>query len=340
MVDRAEYIREFDGIRGISILLVLAAHLLPLGPRALDLNETAALLGMSLFFGLSGFLITTFLYRSPDRIGAFFLRRSARILPLLWLYALIVAVLVHGRWDSFLAVIFLTLNYSDPQLLPGLTHLWSICVEFHFYLFIGLVVWALGRRGLWIIPVAMLAILAFRIEVGAESSIRTLLRADEIFAGGVVALLWQQRDRAGVATALRVIAKGFWLWIVLLLASCHHAFGPMLYLRPLFGLLVLSAVLAHEEGPARRFLRLGILAYIARISYALYIWHPLFRLGWLGERGSTVFFYLVKRPIAILLSVLFAHTTTATIERYFINRARALERHLERPKPREANTVV
>lgn len=189
MTERADYIQEFDGVRAISILLVLGAHLLPLGPGVLALNEAAALLGMSLFFGLSGFLITTFLYRSPDRIGAFFLRRCARILPLLWLYALIVAVVIHGRWDSFFAVTFFTLNYSDPQLLPGLSHLWSICVEFHFYLFIGLTVWIFGRRGLWIIPVAMLAILALRIDAGAEKSIRTLLRIDEIFAGGMVALL-------------------------------------------------------------------------------------------------------------------------------------------------------
>lgn len=340
MSDRADYIQEFDGVRAISILLVLAAHLLPLGPKVLALNELAALLGMSLFFGLSGFLITTFLYRSPDRIGAFFLRRSARILPLLWLYALIVAVLVHGQWDSFFAVVFFTLNYSDPLILPGLSHLWSICVEFHFYLFIGLTVWVFGRRGLWIIPVAMLAILVLRIDAGAFKSIRTLMRVDEIFAGGVVALFWQNRDHPAVSVALRAIGKGFWLWIALLLGSCYDFFGPLMYLRPVFGFCVLAAVLEHQEGPIRRFLRLGTLAYIARISYALYIWHPLFRLGWLGERGSTAFFYGVKRPIAIGLSFLFAHVTTFTIERYFINRARSLEGRLVRPRPRKADTTV
>lgn len=340
MSDRADYIQEFDGVRAISILLVLAAHLLPLGPKILALNELAALLGMSLFFGLSGFLITTFLYRSPDRIGAFFLRRSARILPLLWLYALIVAVLVHGQWDSFFAVVFFTLNYSDPLLLPGLSHLWSICVEFHFYLFIGLTVWIFGRRGLWIIPIAMLAILALRIDAGAEKSIRTLLRVDEIFAGGVVALLWQNKHHARAAAILQGIGKGFWLWIALLLASCYDATGPLMYLRPVFGLCVLAAVLQHQEGPIRRFLRWGSLAYIARISYALYIWHPLFRLGWLGERDSTAFFYGVQRPIAIALSFLFAHTTTFTIERFFINRARALEGRLGRARPRKADSAA
>lgn len=334
MGDRADYIRELDGLRAISILLVLAAHLLPLGPKILSLNSVSGLLGMSLFFGLSGFLITTFLYRSPDQIGAFFLRRSARILPLLWLYALIVAVLIHGRWDSFLAVAFFTLNYSDPLILPGMSHLWSICVEFHFYLFIGLTVWAFGRKGLWIIPVMMLAILVLRIDAGAYKSIRTLMRVDEIFAGGMVALLWQNRAHPVAVSILRTIGKLFWLWVVLLLASCHDVSGPLMYLRPLLGFCVLAAVLEHQEGPIRRFLRLGVFAYIARISYALYIWHPLFRLGWLGERGSTAFFYGVKRPTAIALSFLFAHATTFTIERFFITRARRWEGQLFQPKSR------
>ncbi|MFV0384921.1 acyltransferase family protein [Paracoccus sp. (in: a-proteobacteria)] len=325
---RDGYIHEFDGVRALSILAVLAAHLLPLGPGQLGLNHAAGLLGMSLFFGLSGFLITSFLYDNPDRIAAFFIRRSARILPLLWLYTLIVAVFIHGRWDSFLAVLTFTLNYRDSQLVPGLSHLWSICVEFHFYIFIGLTVWLFGRRGLWVIPVAFLTILVLRIDAGATSTIRTLYRVDEILAGGLLALLWHNRDLPALARLRVVIGKGFWLWGGLLLLSCHPVSGGLMYFRPLMGFLMLGAVLEHGEGPVRKCLRLPVLAYIASISYALYIWHPLFRLGWLGERGTTVMFYLVKRPIAILCSFALAHLTTRTIEKYFMDRGKQLERRL------------
>ena len=48
-----------DGWRGISILCVLSAHMLPLGPKSWQLNATTATIGMSIFFTLSGFLITT-----------------------------------------------------------------------------------------------------------------------------------------------------------------------------------------------------------------------------------------------------------------------------------------
>lgn len=333
MSDRDDYIHEFDGIRAISIICVLAAHLLPLGPKALDLNHTFALLGMSLFFGLSGFLITTFLYKTPERIAGFFIRRSARILPLLWLYAFIVAVMINDRWDSFFSVVFFTLNYDHAMILPAMSHLWSICVEFHFYIFIGLSVSIFGRKGLWVVPIAMLLILILRIDAGVTTNIQTHLRADEIFAGGLVALLWQNRTKSPLGRLRQMIRRGFWLWVVLLLMSCHRASGDLMYLRPLFGFMVLASMLEHQEGPVRRTLRLPLFAYIASISYALYIWHPLFRIGWLGDRGSTAFFYLVQRPIAIMLSFVFAHVSTFTLEKYFIGRGRALEGWLRARAP-------
>ena len=77
-----------NGWRGLSILLVLSAHLLPLGPKPWQLNHTAGLLGMVLFFILSGFLIPTALLREP-RVRAFLVRRFARVVPLAWLYFVI-----------------------------------------------------------------------------------------------------------------------------------------------------------------------------------------------------------------------------------------------------------
>jgi peptidoglycan/LPS O-acetylase OafA/YrhL len=70
-----------DGLRAISILLVLAAHMLPLGPKVIALNSTAGAMGMSLFFALSGFLIASTLIHNAD-IREFLVRRLTRIVPL------------------------------------------------------------------------------------------------------------------------------------------------------------------------------------------------------------------------------------------------------------------
>src|SRR5690348_87525 len=83
-----------DGLRGISILLVLSAHMLPLGPKALKLNDAAGAMGMSLFFALSGFLITSVLHGNQN-IFEFSVRRLARIIPLAYAYSIIVFSLVY-----------------------------------------------------------------------------------------------------------------------------------------------------------------------------------------------------------------------------------------------------
>jgi peptidoglycan/LPS O-acetylase OafA/YrhL len=97
-----------DGLRAISILLVLACHLLPLGPAVLRFNEAAGAMGMSLFFALSGFLITSRLLNNTDVIE-FFTRRLARILPLSYTYTLIVFTViyfspVHILWTDLFTI--------------------------------------------------------------------------------------------------------------------------------------------------------------------------------------------------------------------------------------------
>ena len=88
---RDEHLAVLDGWRGISILLVLATHLLPLGPKSWRLNEMTGPMGMALFFTLSGFLITRFLQRDAGLID-FLSRRIFRIVPLAWLTLTLIVI--------------------------------------------------------------------------------------------------------------------------------------------------------------------------------------------------------------------------------------------------------
>src|SRR5206468_10482977 len=94
-----------DGWRALSILLVLAAHLLPLGPKWLELNDAIAPMGMALFFTLSGFLITRLLL-SVD-VRSFLIRRFCRIVPLAWLAILIVLPFNRVEFASYAAHLLL-----------------------------------------------------------------------------------------------------------------------------------------------------------------------------------------------------------------------------------------
>ena len=62
------YFPALDGWRGIAIFCVLLAHWFPLGPASLKLNDWSGVLGMSLFFALSGFLITNLLFKNDSFI--------------------------------------------------------------------------------------------------------------------------------------------------------------------------------------------------------------------------------------------------------------------------------
>src|ERR1700733_15302100 len=89
-----ERLSALDGLRAVSILLVLATHMLPLGPKSLRLNETAGAMGMSLFFALAGFLIASLLMHNDD-IVEFLVKRLTPILPLAYAYALVVFSLIQ-----------------------------------------------------------------------------------------------------------------------------------------------------------------------------------------------------------------------------------------------------
>lgn len=181
-----------DGLRAMSILLVLACHLLPLGPKALRLNETAGAMGMSLFFALSGFLITSGLMKNAS-VSEFFVRRLARILPLAYTYTAIVFLIFTFQPQKLLWTNLYTVNYMTQFLDTNWSaHLWSLCVEVQFYMAIGLVVLIFMKRGLWLVWPACLVITFLRVRAGASGyiSIVTHQRVDEILSGACVATIF------------------------------------------------------------------------------------------------------------------------------------------------------
>src|SRR5262245_4445315 len=113
----AQRLAVLDGWRGISILSVLACHLLPLGPKSWQLNAAAGPFGMALLFTLSGFLITSTLLANPDW-RTFLIRRGCRILPLAYLYIALAFLITGGGMDALLAHAGFFVNYEIPLMTP------------------------------------------------------------------------------------------------------------------------------------------------------------------------------------------------------------------------------
>jgi peptidoglycan/LPS O-acetylase OafA/YrhL len=301
-----------DGLRALSILLVLAAHLLPLGPKPWFFNETSGAMGMSLFFGLSGFLITNQLLHGQN-VGRFLANRFARVLPLAWLYAFSVFVVVQFEpatmfWtDSFL------INYLQQYLGPDNGHLWSLCVEMQFYLAIALIVLFGGRKSLWSVWIACASITALRIYDGAYINIMTHLRVDEILIGACLATVSQTPWHNRFLSHYAFVGAALALWFL----SSWPLMGPLQYARPYAtGFLFLSVL---NQGNTKLYAVLASrpLRYIADISYALYVIHPITTHGWLAG-ASTFDKYAIKRPISFGLTFALAHLSTFYWERPWI----------------------
>jgi peptidoglycan/LPS O-acetylase OafA/YrhL len=306
-------IPELDGLRAMSILLVLATHLLPLGPKAWSLNAMAGAMGMSLFFALSGFLIIRSL--AASRVQDFIIRRLARLVPLAWLYLGIVFLIYPLSGDGLLAGLGFFLNYRPELMLPQTEHLWSLGVEVHFYAAVALLM-LVHRRAVLLVWLLCGAVTAFRIAEGAHLSIVTHLRVDEILAGACVATL----SRTGLAR----MPGAARIWFLALAAWCiasHPASGWLQFLRPYVTAWLLIATLNLPEGSVRDALSARAPRYIATISYALYVIHPITAHGW-WSAGTLMEKYLFKRPMGILITFALAHLSTFYWEHFWTRAAR------------------
>lgn len=306
-----------DGYRAASILLVLSAHLLPLGPKSWQLNEAVAALGMTMFFSLSGFLIAGQLL-NDQHIGRFLVRRISRIVPLVLLYTLVVYVFLNYDPAKLLFTNLFLVNYLTQYLDGWNGHLWSLCVEMHFYLAIALAVALAGRKAIFVVWPVCLAVTVIRIYCGAEVNIMTHLRVDEILVGACLATVQSYWSSLRTSQLLAVAAL-----MITLIASSPLA-GPIEYVRPYLtaGLFVVVAQ-QSQSSVLGALLYSRVAQYIANISYALYVIHPATSQGWF-ETTSLFEKYAVKRPIGIALSFALSHLSTFYWERPWINLARSI----------------
>lgn len=302
-----------DGWRGLSILFVLAAHFLPLGPKEWQLNSTAGPLGMALFFTLSGFLISHFLLNHSS-VTDFLIRRFFRIVPLAWLYLFVALLISQASTESYLAHFLFYANWPPMQVGGVTAHIWSLCVEVQFYIGIALLVALLRQRGLLLLPLLCLAVTLYRVVNDVHIAIDTLFRIDEILAGSVLALIYN--NRLGNWPRLLLSRSNQMLLLLLLVVACHPGSGFMNYFRPYFAAMLVGATLLNNDTRIAGALDNRMLFYFAAISYALYVIHPILAESWLGS-GDVMAKY-AKRPLLIAALLALAHLSTFYFEHKWV----------------------
>lgn len=338
-------IPSLDGLRAISITLVLISHLagtknFPLSAAAgnfLGLGE----FGVVVFFVISGFLITGLLLDEVQRygridLGRFYFRRTLRIFPPY--YAFLICLLMAGALGS------VTLNPSDGLRAATYTsnydldrswyvgHTWSLSVEEQFYL-IWPAVLLLARTRRAILIAAAVVLLAPVIRVGEWMLLREYgygvghrfeTIADAIAIGCVL---------AGVRPLLHQTA-----WYPRLLASPAFALVPLAAIAgnllhdhplPKFAMgmtlthvgiaLCLDWCVTFHEGRVGRVLNSAPFVYVGMLSYSLYLWQqPFLHRG--VESMVTTF------PLNITIVMALALMSYYLIERPSLALRRSVER--------------
>lgn len=299
---------ELDGFRGLAIVLVLLEHVFKYSVKVGGPWNQWGGAGVILFFGLSGFLITGLLCSELARRGhvdlrAFWMRRGLRIVPAMFFYVGVVAVLKLAGWvtdppwkDFAVALAFLR-NFAGRG--PTLEHLWSVSLEQQFYLLWPLLFALLAlpavRRVGWGLFVGVILWRATAIlghiypPDSATIYLRTDFRFDALMGGSLLAVARHLGQLNPHAWWLRVSPP--WWTLPALLAwagwglELPKAAPVFLTVQVLLALLLLSRVVAGPAGWFTEFCRWAPMRWLGRRSYSLYLWQQLFLVMKLPEWG-------------------------------------------------------
>lgn len=283
------YFPALDGLRAISIALVVLWH----ATETKYFGWLHGYHGVTIFFVLSGFLITTLLLREEDRHGAvsfhgFYIRRIFRILPLYYLVLAVYCVLILGarlqpdRVDAFRhALPYYAFYFSEfphfARFRAPFDLSWSLGIEEKFYL-----LWpALAFGLLRLVRMRMIAacgLLLLTLLLPSTWGASVFLRPYGLILVGCIAALalhspdgyrmarafgpWQLPFFAGLLGAC-VIVGDPWLPVV---------FEPLV---ALFTVLLLVATMVRQEGVVARTLSVPPLVRVGGISYGIYLIHQL-----------------------------------------------------------------
>ncbi len=246
------------------------------------------------------------------------MKRLARIVPLSWA-AMTVLLLWHSYDSTTIAKNFLFVaNLPPVTLFQGGEHLWSLCVEMQFYLTVSAICLLLGRRGLYLVPVLALSVTTARIVAGEYISIITYHRVDEILAGGTIALAYSGWFGQRIEELLKRLPV--WPFAIALIVCSHPDAGPLQYLRPYAAASLVGASLCGAPAFLERILVSRPMAYVAEVSYALYVIHGMLSHTWLGsgERWDKY----IKRPLLFGATFALAHLSTRYFEQPITRRVR------------------
>jgi peptidoglycan/LPS O-acetylase OafA/YrhL len=306
-----ERIPTLDGWRGIAIALVLFDHIqyAIFGNYIVPWSQTGQH-GVTIFFVLSGFLITSKLIEGPIHLKRFYIRRFFRLMPVAWLYLLVLVLI--GLKDrtrvtspqAILSSLFFYRNFVSVEFGESTWHFWSLSLEEQFYLVWPCLLLLVGiRRCRWIAVAGALGCAMYRFEHWAHYdrisfSSQSQVRADALLVGSLTALLLNE---AHIRTRATIWAK--W-WVVPAFVGLIYYTGHFIWLPPLGEDICIAALITasilHPHSWTAKPLSFRALTQMGLVSYSLYVWQGLFMLLDNGLNLNSAFLLFIGMPLVAL----------------------------------------
>lgn len=308
--DSFAYIPAIDGMRALSIILVLGFH--ELGPVGAQWGALFnGWVGVDVFFVISGFLITSILlreaatHRGAFSLRKFYARRCLRVAPVYYAFiaSAIAFSLYRGQCDTraFIDAAFFLVNFDlafgwAPGVFDmGLTHLWSMGIEEQFYLIWPGCLRFFRDHALKFVLASIAFVYFWRIylvEHGAPWLRLTAAfdtKVDSVLFGVFLALLLNRQD---LRERLRSFFGNAFVQISLCIAMLvsFHVLGhprhggheaQILFwslkmpLANLCTVAFLLSLICNSKAPPAAILSLPPMVFIGKLSYSIYLWHGL-----------------------------------------------------------------
>lgn len=345
---KKQRLTQLDGIRAIAVILVVFYHLniySSLIPGYNLLIQNGGKIGVSIFFILSGYLMTTF-YIPGKKEGiptftSFYKARFFRIVPL-YIFSMILFFLLkdyvhlyqenqkYYTWTAFLKGLFLI----DEDLFILNPVVWTLRIEMIFYLIfplIGNMIYVAFKRKIYtsslLIPISMILIscLVRFYNYGGEYSFFGNLDA---LAVGIMIVIFQKLFSKSISK-LHLISHGYLLLlpiILLFILISKYSYG--IFYTPsilclLLGVVFYLTLSLSPDSVLNKLLSNYWFYTIALLSYSIYIWH--FNLYYSVAQPIVNYFniseYLkssLSAALGVLLALLMSYLTYFYIEKPFL----------------------
>ena len=317
-MSKAKRIPSLDGLRAVSILLVVLSHSFGQIKTYIDLGN----LGVRVFFIISSYLIAGILYRDVAKnrfsLKTFYYKRLMRTFPAFYFYLGVLVVILfasnHFEWSQFWRAPVYLENYhsrttwSQNQWFVG--HTWSLAVEEQFYLLIAILFSFYYRKSIsykkliYVLVAVVCLVPIIRITYMFIPGIPQVLKgsmhrsfetvADALAIGALMALFKERIFKSKLLPAFKWLLLPLVLLILFIqflnssyaveLVGYASRFGfnsiGILIMNISIGILIMYGITANEKSIFYRFLNLKPLVFIGLLSYSIYLWQQVWLFKW------------------------------------------------------------